>query len=75
MSSKPTNKQIIDALLSTEAWAEGLQEQCRKARKLMEGEVSTSPNNQNTSSAVARALANRDQHLIKKSKRQQYGKA
>lgn len=69
-----TNQKIIEALASTEAWAEGLQRECQKARKLIEGEVSTSPKSQETKTAVAKVLAKREQHIIKKNKLNTHGK-
>lgn len=61
---------IIKKLENIEAWAEGLQEECRKTRRLIEAGVSTSAKNQGLSSLdVARLVSARKKSLLNKKSR------
>ncbi|HTE27070.1 hypothetical protein [Flavitalea sp.] len=64
-----SNQAIINRLLTIEAQADQLREDCRKARRLFEGGVSTSPKKVKglTDAQIAKVIANRKKSLIKNS--------
>lgn len=57
---------IINRLLHIEAWADGLREECRKTRKLIQGGVSTPTANQDSAKQVAELVTKRRHQLLTK---------
>ena len=58
---------IINRLLNIEAWAEGLRDECRKTRELIEGGVSTPSNHQKPvdEKLIASILCRKNKRLLK----------
>lgn len=58
------NKQILAKIISIQAWARGLEKETTRLRKMMEGEVSTSPKIEINEIIIAK----RNHHIFKKQK-------
>lgn len=64
-----SNEILKNRLLNIEAWAKGLQDECRRTRKLLEADVSTSVGaSGKIDEQVAQAVTKFRQRLIKKTK-------